>query len=154
MIYFFDSSALVKLYHRERGSEVVEALFAEPGHQIIVSRLAGVEFHSALALKVRTGHLDAAESLALRLRFLEHVTSGAIMLLGVHANHYANAEDLIVQHGNRKGLRTLDALQLAVALDVQARVGLDAFVVADTAFAEIAKAQGVSVTNPEATSGP
>ena len=50
------------------------------------------------------------------------------MLLGVHANHYARAEDLIVQHGNRKGLRTLDALQLAVALDVQARVGLDAFV--------------------------
>ena len=149
MTYFFDSSALVKLYHPERGSDRIEAIFDEPGRRIIISRLAGVEFHSALALKVRTGRLDSGESLALRLRFLEHVTSGAIMLLGVHANHYTNAEDLIVQHGNRKGLRTLDALQLAVALDVQARVGLDAFVVADTAFAEIAEAQGVSVRNPE-----
>ena len=151
MIYFFDSSALVKLYHPERGSERIAALFDEPGRQIIVSRLAAVEFHSALALKVRTGHLDAVGSLALRLRFLEHVTSGAIMLLGVHANHYARAEDLIVQHGNRKGLRTLDALQLAVAPDVHARVGLEAFVVADIVFAEIVKARGVSVTNPEAT---
>jgi predicted nucleic acid-binding protein len=57
----------------------------------------------------------------------------------------------MVRHGNRRGLRTLDALQLAVALDVQSRAGLDAFVVADAAFAEIADAQGVPVTNPEAT---
>jgi len=56
-----------------------------------------------------------------------------------------------VQYGNRKGLRTLDALQLAVALDVKSRVGLDAFVVADVACAEIAQAQGLSVTNPETT---
>jgi hypothetical protein len=85
--YFFDTSALVKVYHAERGSDRVEAMFDEPGRRIIVSRLASVEFHSALALKVRTGHLDPAESLALRLRFLEHITSGVIMLLGVHANH-------------------------------------------------------------------
>ena len=80
-----------------------------------------------------------------------HVTSGAITVLGVHASHYASAESLIVQYGNRKGLRTLDALQLAVALDVKSRVGLDAFVVADITCAEVAQAQGLSVTNPETT---
>jgi len=102
VIYFFDSSALVKLYHAERGSDRISAIFDEPDRRIMISRLAGVEFHSALALKVRTGHLDPAGAVALRVRFLGHVTSGAITVLGVRANHYASAEDLIVQHGNRK----------------------------------------------------
>ena len=87
MTYFFDSSALVKLYHSERGSSRVEAAFREPDRQIIVSRLAGVEFHSALSLKVRTGQLGVDESASLRLRFLGDVTAGAIAVIGVGELH-------------------------------------------------------------------
>ena len=149
MTYFFDSSALIKLYHPERGSQRVEVLFGEPSRRIIISRLTGVEFHSALALKVRTGHLDTAGAAALRLRFLDHVTSGAIAVLAINESHYVSAEILIVRHGERKSLRSLDALQLAVLLEAQARLGLDAFVVADAVLAEIAGVQGVMVINPE-----
>ena len=56
---------------------------------------------------------------------------------------------LIIRYGDRKGLRTLDALQLAVALDVQHRVGLDALVAADKAFCEVATLEGLAVLNPE-----
>jgi predicted nucleic acid-binding protein len=59
VVYFFDSSALVKLYHPEKGSERIEEIFNEPDRRILIARLAGVEIVSALALKVRTGHLDA-----------------------------------------------------------------------------------------------
>ena len=46
-------------------------------------------------------------------------------------------------------MRTLDALQLAVALEINRRAGLDACMVADLALAEVAKAEGLVVINPE-----
>ena len=149
MNYFFDSSALIKLYHPELGSRRIAAMFGAPDRRIIISRLAGVELHSALALKTRTGHLDSERSAALRIRFLDDVASGAIALVAVSEFHYPAAERLIIRYGDRKGLRTLDALQLAVALDVQHRVGLDALVAADKAFCEVATLEGLAVLNPE-----
>jgi hypothetical protein len=50
--YIFDTSALVKHYHAEPGTPV-DALFAKPGAELFVSRLAVVEVTSALSLKVR-----------------------------------------------------------------------------------------------------
>ena len=44
MNYFFDTSALVKLYHPELGSQGVAAMFGEPDRRIVISRLGGVEF--------------------------------------------------------------------------------------------------------------
>jgi predicted nucleic acid-binding protein len=106
-------------------------MFGGPDRRIIISRLAGVELHSALALKTRTGHLDREGSAALRIRFFNDVASGAI------------------RYGDRQGLRTLDALQLAVALESQDRVGLEAFVAADKVLCEVATLEGFAVLNPE-----
>ena len=63
--------------------------------------------------------------------------------------HYAVAARLIVQHGSVKGLRTLDALQLAVALEAHDLGGLDVLVSADKTLCEIAALEGLSVLNPE-----
>ena len=149
MNYFFDSSALIKLYHPELGSQRVAAIFGEPDRRIIVSRLAGVELHSALALKTRTGHLDREGSAALRIRFFNDVASGAIALVAVCGFQYPAAERLIIRYSDRLGLRTLDALQLAVALDAQDRVGLDALVAAEKVLCEVAELEGFAVLNPE-----
>jgi predicted nucleic acid-binding protein len=147
--YFFDSSALVKLYHPELGSPGVEAAFHKANRRIVISRLAGVELHSALSLKTRTGRLAMAEAILLRTRFLADVAAGAIVVVAIDESHYSIAENLIVQYGGRIGLRTLDALQLAVALEINRRAGLDGFLVADLALAEVAKAEGLVVMNPE-----
>ena len=53
-----------------------------------------------------------------------------------------------MQYGGRIGLRTLDALQLAVALEMHRRTGLDAFLVVDLALAEVASAEGLVVVDP------
>lgn len=148
MTYFFDSSARVKLYHVELGSPQVGQIFDEPDRRIIISRLAGVEFNSAVALRTRTGQLNPTAAAGLRLRFFDHITSGAILLVSVNEHHYAGAERLIVQYGDKKSLRTLDALQLAVVLEAQTRIGLDAFAVADATLAAIARAEGVFVVDP------
>jgi hypothetical protein len=57
--YFLDTSALAKLYHREDGSQYVEWLVGVRGSSTIISRLSLVEMESVLAIKVRTGELDA-----------------------------------------------------------------------------------------------
>jgi predicted nucleic acid-binding protein len=124
-------------------------MFDEADRQIIISRLAGVELHSALALKTRTGHLDRERSAALRIRFLNDVASGAIALVAVSEFHYPAAERLLIRYGDRLGLRTLDALQLAVALELRLRVGVDTVVAADKVLCEVATQEGFAILNPE-----
>jgi uncharacterized protein len=148
--YFLDSSALVKLYHPELGSQRIEAAFREPSRRFIISRLTGLELHSAPSLKIRTGKLTTAEAALVRASFLGDVTAGAIAVMAINESHYSIAENLIVQYGDRISLRALDALQLAVALETNRRAGLDAFMVADLALAEAARAEGIPVINPEA----
>jgi hypothetical protein len=46
-------------------------------------------------------------------------------------------------------IRTLDALQLATALDLRERAVLDHFMCADVNLCQIATAEGLSVINPE-----
>jgi uncharacterized protein len=102
--YFFDSSALVKLYHPELGSSRVEAIFREEDRRIVTSRLTVVELQSAFALKVRTGQLSADASGSLGLRFLQDVATGALNVIAVRDLHYSAAERLIVKYGNAKRL--------------------------------------------------
>jgi len=147
--YFFDSSALVKLYHTEPGSSWVAAVLRQANLRILISRLTAVELYSALSIKVRTGKLGARESAALRTRFANDVMVGTIAVIAVNEQDYGAAENLIIQHGDSRGLRTLDALQLAVALSGQRRVGLDAMIVADITLAEVARTEGITVINPE-----
>jgi hypothetical protein len=95
------------------------------------------------------GHLDGERSAALRIRFLDDVASGAIALVAVSEFHYPAAERLIIRYGERQGLRTLDALQLAVALEVQRRIGVAALVAADKILCEVAALEGFAALNPE-----
>jgi uncharacterized protein with PIN domain len=47
-ILFFDTSALVKRYHHEKGTEVVDVAFSQEGIRII-SDVSVIEFFSAFA---------------------------------------------------------------------------------------------------------
>jgi hypothetical protein len=64
--------------------------------------------------------------------------------------HYQLAADLITTHGTIRQLRTLDALQLAVALKAHRTQPLDRFVCADQRLCDAAALEGLSVINPEA----
>jgi predicted nucleic acid-binding protein len=147
--YFFDSSALAKRYHPETGSSEVERLFAEPGREIRISRLSFVEIQSVCAMKVRSGFVTVAEAEMQRERLMADIASGEIEVRSMTAGHFASAEQLI-GHGYTHRLRTLDALQLAVALELLSQRLLDRFIVADKALAEVAALEGLSVLNPEA----
>ena len=60
---------------------------------------------------------------------------------------YQEAERLIVAYRRRR-FRTLDALQLAVALDLSRRGMTEYFICADTRLCETAQEEGLLIINP------
>lgn len=65
--------------------------------------------------------------------------------------HYRTAERLIRKYGPQLGqprLRTLDALQLAVALEVHQHTPLDGFVAADDSLCGAASGEQLPTLNP------
>lgn len=95
------------------------------------------------------GALSPADAAALRNYFLNDVAAAVLTVVAIADHHYAEAERLLKQHGNTCRLRTLDAVQLAVALDIHRRDSLDAVVAADDALCQIGVAEGLPITNPE-----
>ncbi len=64
-------------------------------------------------------------------------------------DHFGTAARLIGQHSFTSRLRTLDALQLAGALDLGTQRLLDYFVVTDKFLGEVATLEGLRVIDPE-----
>ena len=108
MILFLDTSALVKLYVIEDGSEKTHEAVAQ-AEVLAVSRIAWAEYHAALARRSRMVPEDepmldqARNALAHDWEdfFVMEVSQPVVELAGEHADLYA--------------LRAYDAVQLATA---------------------------------------
>lgn len=148
--YFFDTSALVKFYHAEAGTQRVADAFAEADRKIRISILGFLETQSAFAMKVRTGGLVRTAAGVQRARLMLDIAAGEIEVLVLTPEHIDLATRLIGRYSFARRLRTLDALQLAVAVDLHNEGRLDFFVASDKALLEVAVLEGLAVLNPEA----
>jgi len=146
--YFLDTSAVVKHYRQEAGTDKVDALFVEPQAVLILSRLGAVETISALAMKVRTGELSQADYAAARTRFLTDVAEGKLSVVRLLVAHYRRAERLLDRHAPTMRLRTLDSLQLSVALELRRLGRIDTLVSADEVLCQLAVLDGLATLNP------
>ena len=145
MIYYFDTSALVKIYHREAGSEAVKALYRSNRDQIIISNLAIPESLSTFQRKRRDGLTNKKETLTVLRRFFADITT-RFTVTPLDQRHILLSLDLI----DRQGLRTLDALHLASALLL--RPIKITFVCSDNQLLEAAIQEGLIRINPEQAS--
>jgi uncharacterized protein len=146
--YFLDTRALVKRYHPEVGTQVIDQLFSESGTDRIISRLAFVEIVSAFALKVRTDTIGAAQFEQYRKQVHRDIRHKAMRVARISVRHFHLAEDLLCRHALGHRLRTLDALQLAVAIDLGATGTSATFVSADDVLCLLAQKEGLTVINP------
>lgn len=149
-IHFYDTSALVKHYHCEPGRETVDELFAKKEKQHVISRLAVVEFYSAMAKKVRSGLPTTSEFQKIAKRFRGDVKMRAWSVIRVLVSDYLKAADQIASTALSKNLRTLDALQLAIAVRLKDTVDAVLFISADQTLCSIAAGEGLSIVNPDA----
>jgi len=115
MELFVDTSALVKYYYPERGSEEVEVLLLA-AERVFVSRLSIVEMASALAKKQRGGMIGEQAERRIWNAFQSDLRSDRVASVPLDEGLAAHASALVRDLGAREGLRTLDALQLAAAM--------------------------------------
>ena len=149
IVHYYDTSALAKHYQIEPGTPVVDELLVTSGCRNLISRLALVEFHSTLAKKVRNAELTTGDFQRLARRFEDDVTAKRVEVVSVLVSHFRAAEQLVRRLGLTKNLRTLDALQLAVALNLNEQESPITFISADQALCAIAAGEGLKVVNPE-----
>jgi hypothetical protein len=110
--------------------------------------LGVVKTISALAMKVRTGELSQSDYAVARKRFLTEIADGRLSVVRLLVRHYRAAERLLDRHGPTNRLRTLDALQLSVALDLRRLGRIDAFVSADHLLCQFATWVAMPTLNP------
>lgn len=146
---FFDTSALVKHYHAEIGTPKVDAMLASAGGTHFISRLAGVELYSVFAKKVRMGQLTTVAFQQIIRRFRGDIAAKRLRVVRLLIHHFRAAEVRLRRVGTTQNLRTLDALQLATAVQLNDPAAPVRFVSADHALCAIATAEGLTVINPE-----
>jgi predicted nucleic acid-binding protein len=148
-LFFLDTSALAKYYRREPGSDFVERLFADAGSQRVISRLAIVEIESAFATRIRTGEIEPEAALVARRRLESDLGRRNILMAAFGDEHFAIARRLLIRYGTDQSLRTLDALQLSVAIALERAGFPPVFVASDRRLCKVAELEGFRVTNPE-----
>ena len=147
--YYWDTSAVAKHYHVEVGTPNVDAILAEPDATHLISRLGVVEFHSLSAKKVRMGIFSTSEFHLVCRQFFADIANGVYQVISLLTSHFLEAERLLTTHATVSNLRTLDAIQLAIAFDLRQQKRLDYFVCADSNLCNVAAAEGLAVINPE-----
>jgi predicted nucleic acid-binding protein len=146
--HFVDTSALAKLFHPEAGSEEMERLAQTPGARLIISQLSLIEIQSVFATKVRTGAIDQGALDQLRGLFFAELSKGRFEVVLLARRHMTAAEALVRAHSVSHGLRTLDAIQLSVALDLKRRGAASDLVASDKNLCAVALIEGLDVLNP------
>jgi len=144
MILFFDTSALVKVFHEEKGSEVVTPLIKAKDNEVWISELARIEFLSAIFRRVRNREISDEQLNEAVIGFEEQLYFFNVEPLGQAI--LREAELLLKKYGKRRRLRSLDALQMGTFSLISERGWY--FVAADDILCEIAKNMGFAVINP------
>ncbi len=135
---YIDTSILVAYYCPEPLSEKAEQLIREVDPPAI-SQLTNVELCSALAIKVRRKELIEEEGERVLSMFQMHVEEQRYLNLPLKNSHYALAANWIGQFST--GLRTLDALHLALAFSENQQL-----ITADKTLSESADHFGIQCT--------
>ena len=142
MILFLDTSALVKLYIAEPGSEAL--LRKIPGKLVAVSHLAYAEAHATFARRRREDLLTADEYELVLDSF--EADWGTTIQVPVSDEVLALVPELCRDHP----LRGADALQLAAALMIH-RQGVEVhFATSDRQLLSVAEEEGLTVFDPAA----
>jgi predicted nucleic acid-binding protein len=131
-VAYLDTSALVKLYAPEVGSEQVQTLIEETG-TVVSSVLAYPEARGVFARLLHRGEATQKQYEDLVDAFEEDWRTVVKVQLGEAV--YRRAGDLLAAHPR---LRALDAVHMSSALDAQAHVGV-LFMTFDHELQEVAE---------------
>lgn len=139
MNLFFDTSALIKKYIQEEGSDRVEVLMNE-ADCIFVSAITDIEVYSTFKRLLMENAIDASDLKILINEF--SIDDQFYTHIGFDDAVSAQAKSVI----GRYQLKTLDSIQLGTALVLKNEI--DYFVVCDEKLIKSGKKEGLKIINP------
>lgn len=144
MKLYFDTSALVKYFQREDGSDEVQALIDDQANEVWALSLALLELHSSLFRRLRSRELTDDE-----VKEVWSCVTDVAAEFNIESISEAivnEAHNLLLRFGKKPGLRSLDAIHLA-GLSL---LGEKAWrvVACDTVVCDVARHMGYKVINP------
>jgi uncharacterized protein len=148
-VYFVDSSALVKRYINETGSQwILNLCNPASNHDIVIAAIAGVEITAAITRRARGGSIDSEDAAALCHQFRVDLET-EYQVIDISDRIIAAAMNL----AQAQALRGYDAVQLAAACAVNSlcignSLPLVTLVSADNELNEAAIREGLKVENP------
>jgi predicted nucleic acid-binding protein len=145
-LYYLETSALVKLYVYELGTERLVGLTAgSAGHRFAILSLAQVEFRSAIRRQQRVGEISGSEADALIDSFHRHL-EGRFLVQPFTESLLDVALALIDGYP----LKGYDAMQLAGYLMLRSISGAEepVFVCADQTLLSAARNEGCPILDP------
>jgi len=149
--YFLDSSALVKRYVIETGTNWISSITdSRAGNAIIISQITQAEVVSAVMRRKRDGTITPRSAHAIRLLVDRHANRD-YQVVALTRQIIQRAEDLLETYS----LRAYDSIQLASALDSNTRLlasGLPplTFLSADIRLITVAISEGLTTDDPNA----
>lgn len=149
VVYYFDSSALVKRYTVETGTDWIRTLCAEEEDNVqAIAHIGLVEIAAALAGKRRGGFITLDEYDQLLAELIQDAQVGYFLIAIDEA-----VIDQAIALTRRHKLRGYDAIHLACALTLQQILTANGgpaltFVAADNDLLTAAAAEGLVADNP------
>jgi predicted nucleic acid-binding protein len=145
--YYFDTSALVKLYIEEVGSPLVLALTRKMwSDKLAVLDLARLEARAAIRKRERMGDVSAEASSEL-LASLDEDLSEVFLIQAISPDVVGEAIRLLDLYP----LKAYDALQLAGCVVLATTVASPTLVTADRQMLAAATGESIAVIDPEAS---
>jgi len=145
-LYYLETSALVKLYVYEPGTERLLALAAgDAGHRFAILSIAQIEFRSAIRRRQRGGEIPTSAADELIETFRRH-SEGKFLIQPFSDSLLDVALALIDSYA----LRGFDAMQLAGYLFLRSISGSEEpiFVCADKVLLSTARNEGCPILDP------
>ena len=147
--YYLETSALVKLYVQESGTERMLALATRSNeNRLAVLALSRIELRSAVRRRERNGEIPPLVAAQLLDAFKRHLE--ARFVSQIVTDFVLDVASTLV---DRHALRAYDAVQLAGYVALQGSTGTDepVFVCSDLVLLSAARHEGIPVLDP--TSG-
>jgi predicted nucleic acid-binding protein len=144
---FLDTSALVKFFADETGSEEIRGLVSSEA-PLWLSELAAVEGVSALARKVRNKEISSIDFRSLLRALMLFLASGRGKIVPLDDDGKERARRILSTWALSNRLSSLDALQLAAAIGARDHAGHIVSYTADPSLLTAAQSQRFTVRNP------
>jgi len=142
--YYLDTTALVKHYHLELGSQAVDDLMDHPGHVMILGEPAISDLYTLFSGRVESGEITRDDYFTAIATFESEISHNRFQFLEVDAATLKNIRLLLLNH---QRLGAQQGLHLALCMELLAIK--PTVVSTDPALLSACEAEGFQVMNPE-----